>query len=255
MNKIEQYKNWDLKEKEDVKYFQLRLEQEKIECMVITSVGGLSFPSENPDLLKDNLKQIERIFGIKQVNILKQTHSDRSYYMPEDFKFNYSLDGDGLYTDKANVFMGVRIADCLPIFLFNQTKKIIGIVHSGWKGTLQEISKKMILTMRARFNLKPIDISFAFGPSIGQCCYEINSDLAHVFSEFARARNIRNALIEQDNKSYLNLKLINQKILENTGLRNKGIIDLCSFCEKDLLFSSRRKDVNKRNLAIIGYRE
>jgi len=255
MNKIEQLSNWDLKEKDGIKYFQLKLEQEKIQCMVITSVGGLCFPSENPDLLKDNLKQVERIFEIKQVNILKQTHSDRSYYMPEDFKFNYSLDGDGLYTDKANVFMGVRIADCLPIFLFNQTRRIIGIVHSGWKGTLQEISKKMLLTMRARFNLKPVDISFAFGPSIGQCCYEINNDLARVFAEFTRIRNIRGAVKEQDDNFYLNLKLLNQKILENNGLRNKGILNLCSFCEKDLLYSSRRKDVNKRNLAIIGYRE
>lgn len=245
--------NWKLKTKNGVKYFKFYLDYERLQCLFITKIGGLNFPSENPKLMQENLNQIEKNFGIKQINILKQTHSDRFFYVPENFKFNYSLEGDGLFTDQTSIYLGIRVADCLPIYLFSQSKRIIGIVHSGWKGTLQEIGKKIVLKMMGRFNLKSTEINFAFGPSIGACCYEINKDLALVFKEFAKARDVIHAVTERGNKYFLDLKSINEKILENTGVQKAGSIDLCSFCDKDLLFSARRNDLNNRNLALIGF--
>lgn len=249
---------WNLDEKRGIKYFKLTLDNaddEKLQCRFITRIGRLTFPSDNLDLLKENLKSIEQCFDIKQVNILKQVHSDKIFYLGKDFNCNYGLEGDGLFTDQLNVFLGIRVADCLPIYFYNLDKRIAGIVHSGWKGTLKEISSKMVLTITERFNLKPDELNFAFGPSIGACCYEITKDRALIFDEFAKERNLPIGIIRQNNKIYFNLKLINENLLKNLGLIKAGDIDLCSFCQNDLFYSARRSDQHKRNLALIGYKQ
>jgi hypothetical protein len=248
---------WVLEEKEEVKYFRLNFNQpgfEYIFCLFFTRVGGLKFLFEEPEVFTTNLRWVKANFGINNINVLKQIHSDKIYYISKE---NTSADyqkGDGMFTDQPNVFLSVRVADCLPIYFIVPEREIIGIVHSGRKGTIQAISLKMVKTIQEKYKVKINQISYAFGPSIGQCCYEVGKDVADEFKVFVKEHDIANTIIERNNKIFLDLKLINQKLLENLGLEKIGDIDLCSYCNKELLYSARRENLAGRNLALIGYR-
>lgn len=249
--------NWVLEEKQDVKYFRLHFSEEKfrnLQCFFITRVGGLSFDAMKPEVFQQNVKWVQENFKIEQINLLRQIHSDEIFYLSENFQQNYNLKGDGLFTNRPNLYLGVRVADCLPIYLFAPERKIIGIVHSGRQGTLQMIALKMIKIIQEKFNVKPQEICYAFGPAIGQCCYNVTKEVIDQFKPIIRQYNIPQAVIARNEKFYLDLKTINQKILAELELRKIADMEICSFCQKDLFYSARRDKSTERNLAMIGYR-
>lgn len=249
---------WVLEEKQGVKYFQLHFSEKRLknlQCLFITRVGGLSFNAMGPELFKQNLQWVQENFSIGQINLLRQIHSDEIFYLSENFKENYYLKGDGLFTDQPNLYLGVRVADCLPIYLFAPEKKIIGIVHSGRHGTLKLIIRKIINEIKTKFNIDSSAMYYAFGPCIGGCCYEVSSEVIEQFNDIFKEYQITNTTDFRNNKYYLNIKQINQQILEKMGITKIGDIRECSFCHKDLFYSARRDNSTKRNLAVIGYQQ
>jgi hypothetical protein len=44
-----------------------------------------------------------------------------------------ALKADGLLTNKKNLFLSITVADCLPIFLYDPEKEVIGLIHCGWR--------------------------------------------------------------------------------------------------------------------------
>ena len=59
----------------------------------------------------------------------------------KDFNINKKIEADGMMTSLNNVVLGVLTADCAPIFIYDNKKKFVCCLHSGWKGTLKNISK------------------------------------------------------------------------------------------------------------------
>jgi len=249
---------WVLEEKQGVKYFRLQFSETKLKnlvCLFITRVGGLGFNAVQPELFQQNLAWIQKNFNIGQVNLLRQIHSDTIFYLSENFRENYKLEGDGLFTDKPDIFLGIRVADCLPIYLFSPEKKIIGIVHSGRQGTLSLIVLKMIQMMQEKFNGNPNEIYYAFGPSIGLCCYNVSKEIIEQFERIISEYHITGAIDLRNNKSYIDIKKINQIVLEKIGIKEVADIALCSSCSTELFYSARQDNSLQRNIAIIGHRD
>jgi len=80
---------------------------------------------------------------------------------------------DGLITHLPDVPLAVFVADCLPIFLFEPRRHVIGLLHAGWRGTVAGISSKAIGILLENFGVKAEDIIVAIGPHICKECYEV----------------------------------------------------------------------------------
>lgn len=80
-------------------------------------------------------------------------------------------DGDGLLTSLSGLWLTVSVADCLPIYIYERSKKVIGLLHAGSKGTRSFILKNALSILFEQFNSTPKDISLLFGPSICAGCY------------------------------------------------------------------------------------
>ena len=80
---------------------------------------------------------------------------------------------DGLLTNEPGLILTATFADCVPVFFYDPVKKVIGIAHSGWKGTALEIASKMVDRMQSDYGCKVEDILAGIGPSIGMCCKRI----------------------------------------------------------------------------------
>jgi YfiH family protein len=188
----------------------------------------------------------------KDLVCLKQVHSSRIVWVGKhvpvrgcrDFELSLPC-ADGLITDRTDVPLAVFIADCLAVYFFDPRKRIIGLVHAGWRGTAEKISPRLITTLRERFSVSSADLLVAFSPAIRSCCYEVKEDLRSFFPE---------SLIERDGKLFLDLIGENKKQLIAAGIKEENIYDcnICTSCRSNEFFSFRKeKDKAGRMMAAI----
>jgi YfiH family protein len=113
-----------------------------------------------------------------------QVHGSRVAIVDRPDMTREDLEGyDALVTSLPGVSIGVRTADCVPILLYDPGKRVIAAIHSGWKGTVQMISRKVIGILEDRYETKPSDLQAAIGPCIGPESFQVGEDVAAVFKD------------------------------------------------------------------------
>lgn len=155
---------------------------------------------------------------------------------------------DALVTNLRNVSIGVRTADCIPIFLYDRKRKAVAAIHSGWKGTLQRISHSTLLMMRSSFGTIPEDVDAVIGPGICVGCYQIGEEIANVYKETGFPINLVyqwcGGKIDGDISTghHLDLVAANRWLLEQAGVRPERITEsgICTYEDKRL-YSARRE--------------
>jgi YfiH family protein len=206
---------------------------------------------------------------------LKQFHSDVIHVFndaPTD-----PCRGDASITNHPGLLLAIQTADCVPILLVDPKKRAIAAIHAGWRGTLARIAAKTIGKMQMHFGTKPADLLAAIGPSIGGCCYEVGTEVAHQFlSQFPDAPDYFDEFRTGDEPNpiqwlnmmppghqpppkgvLLDLRKANRSQLLTAGLRPQNIhtIDLCTACRPDLLFSYRKQGpASGRLMSVIALR-
>lgn len=211
---------------------------------------NLSFGRGDPDEnVHENYKRICRSAGFEYDSLVasKQIHetvvrkvtkvnAGVGIYKPVDMP-----SVDALVTNDPQVTLVTYYADCTPVFFVDAEKKAIGLAHAGWRGTVGEISKKVVEKMRDEFSSNPEDLVCAIGPVIGKCCYEVSFECAE---EFAKLFTWDSPVITKTDKSdkfMIDLGLANKLILMRAGVKEENIVisDLCTKCNSDLLWSHR----------------
>ena len=86
-----------------------------------------------------------------------------------------------MITNKKNIILTTTNADCILLLFFDPVKKVIANTHSGWKGTLQEISVKTVNKMKEEYGCDPKDIIVCICPSIRKCHFEVDKDVYEMF--------------------------------------------------------------------------
>ena len=89
---------------------------------------------------------------------------------------------DGLVTQDPDIILTLKVADCVPVFLHDPSKNIIGLVHSGWRGTVENIVLNAIQLMEKN-GTETGDIRCILGPAICICCYEVDGEVSKIFDE------------------------------------------------------------------------
>lgn len=145
---------------------------------------------------------------------------------------------DIIFTDRPAVTLYMRFADCVPILLHDPKKRVVGIAHAGWVGTVRGTSKAAIRAMSEHYGSRPEDIQAAIGPSIGADHYEVGLDaIAKVEESFGPAAA---QLVEvRDGKTYLDLWKANRLQLEGAGVQHIEVAGLCTACHLDDWYSHR----------------
>ena len=173
-----------------------------------------------------------------------QIHSNKVQFITEAGVYNKT---DGLICSfDSNLVLLIQTADCVPIFIVDNLKGLMGLVHSGWKGTYQNIITSALSIFFAEGSKKN-NIRVYIGPSIRQCCYEIKEDVSKYFNK--KYINMRN-----DNL-YLNLldKIKDDIISEGIDNHNICSSQICTF--EDQKYYSYRKGDNGRIYSAIGSKE
>lgn len=159
---------------------------------------------------------------------------------------------DGLVTNEPGVPIMTFFADCVPLFFYDPAGNVIAMAHSGWRGTVGKIGRKMIEYMHTEYGSDPSKIICAIAPSICQSCYEVSADVADRFYEVFGEEHGEELLYRKENGKYqLNLHKACEISLLEAGVlpENLDVTDLCTCCNPELLFSHRASNGKRGNLA------
>ena len=159
---------------------------------------------------------------------------------------------DIILTDKPQVTLFMRFADCVPILFYDPKKAVVGIAHAGWLGTVRGAARSAVETMQARYGCKPQDLLAAIGPSIGPDHYEIGPDVIERVRQ-AFGADADRLLETRTGRVYLDLWTANFLQLQKTGMGQIEMAGICTACHVEDWFSHRaEKGRTGRFGALIG---
>ncbi len=220
-------------------------------------------------------------FGTRAANpapdiTLRQIHSDLVFNA--DSLSDLQSEGDALITNKLNLSIGVRTADCVPILLLDSRLRAVAAVHAGWRGTAQEIVRATLRKMHADFGTEPADVYAAIGPCIRECCYEVGEEVAERFrstfpewiptleedaqdgrgvkrptetaNEFLSSLAARGRALCATGKRHVDLAEANRRQMLSAGVPASAIFDMetCTSCQIESFYSFRREPQNPGRL-------
>jgi len=198
---------------------------------------------DSPEKVGRNIDILCGAVGIPRESLLamEQVHSDTVRVVRSRVDDAPEGGHDATITDVPGLAVGVLVADCVPILLFDPVKRVVGAVHAGWKGTVTGLAEKAIGEMARECGSEPADVLAAIGPAIGPCCYEVDERVVGPLRE--RFGDIKGLVTDKGGgKWLLDLWKTNAALLTSAGLAPGNIVSmgLCTSCNSELFYSYRR---------------
>ena len=228
----------------------------------IYSSMNLSFTrGDEEEAVKENYRRIAQAIGFRTedivtsdqthtANVRKVTEADRGkgITVPRDYQ-----DVDGMVTNVPGLILATFYADCVPLYFADPVKRVIGLSHSGWRGTVAKIGKVTVEKMKEEYGCHPEDILAAIGPSICQDCYEVSEDVILEFQKAFEEKYWEKLFYKKKNGKYqLDLWEANHIIFLKAGIKEEHISmpGICTCCNPEFLFSHRASHGRRGNLGI-----
>ena len=203
----------------------------------------------------ENYKTFCTVLGIDYNKLVKanQTHTNcvgvvESAPLKMSVEEDEFKDTDGLVTNVEGVSLASVNADCILLLIYDPVKKVIGNIHSGWRGTFAKIAVNGINKMVERYGSNPADLIVCICPCIRKCHFEVKEDVKNMCEEIFSYTNRLDDIIEYVGKDIdgidkwkIDTVLVTRILLDECGVKSENIYDcgICSFCNKDIVNSCR----------------
>jgi YfiH family protein len=183
---------------------------------------------------------------------LKQIHSDRVHFI--DKVPSKKLSGDALVTSVPFILLTIKTADCLPVLIVDELRRVIAAVHCGWRGTVKKVLEKTIQGLKEHHGSSPSSLLVAFGPCIGPKCYEVGEDVRQSFRDGGFPAGLFQRHPEHPKKFLLDLREANLLQLQSQGVLEENIfvVEDCTHCHNFYYSYRKNKDIKARMLSFIG---
>ena len=210
---------------------------------------SLNCGPSSSDKKKNILKNLEIVSNKikaknKKIILLNQVHSNKFHYIGMHSKLNNKFEGDALVTDRKNTPIAILTADCAPVLIYDDKKKMIAAIHAGWKGSYKGIVKKVVKFMIKK-GCSSKNITAAIGPCISSNNYEVKEDFIKKFIK----KDKKNIIFFKKNKdkNYFSLNKYIHFQLNSLNIKKIDIINKDTFNTKNNFFSARRSISRNEN--------
>jgi polyphenol oxidase len=186
--------------------------------------------------------------SFKEIVLMQQVHGSTVTLVSQSDQGERIAQTDGLVTNEQHIFLGVVVADCVPILLFDSKQKLVACAHAGWRGLTVEIIKEAVFSMLTKGS-RVDDLLVGIGPCIGVCCYTIEENHKEMLLSTLPAW--KDFIEKRERQWFLDLAGVARYQLESLGVLSHHIesMDYCTFTHADM-FSYRRE--RKKGGGIIG---
>jgi len=170
----------------------------------------------------DRLLLIKQVHGIHVA--VKRAGQNPGWTRPE---------ADVIVTEDPLVAVGVRVADCAPVLLYDTVRGAVGAAHAGWRGTASGAAAAAVRAMQREFRSRPSDLIAAIGPCLGACCGEVGPEVVDAFRIGGAERASIAAWFTPGtgDRFFLDLERANRDQLEAAGM-NPTAIFVSGLCTK-----------------------
>jgi YfiH family protein len=159
------------------------------------------------------------------------------------------IKGDALLTSNPGVTLVMRFADCVPIFLFDPTRRVIGLAHAGWRGSIEGIAGIAVRAMAMRYGSLPGDVIAGIGPSICGDHYVVG-EAVQVLAKKKIPQFAKDVFFMRANELHLDLWKLNEIILRETGVKSIEIARRCTACNITEWYSHRAESGKTGRFAV-----
>ncbi len=214
---------------------------------------------DDPALVAENHRRFSQAIGTNpdQMVFCRQIHSDIVKVVTEKDALTHlydanNLEADALVTNCPNLTLAVFYADCIPILLYDPKQKVIGAVHSGWRGTSMGIVQKAVAAMQTQFGSDPAYILAAIGPGICANCFETHQDVPTAMEAYLGRDLIAPFVAELGAGKYaVDLKgiLVQQLLSQGLSSQHISLSPLCTACHLEEFWSHRKLGDQRGNQA------
>ena len=228
-----------------------------------TSAGGVSsgeYRSMNlgyhvGDMDENVDRNRQRLCGLLNLDpghlfVPRQVHGAEILLLEQDFlnagdRQAVMLEGkDALVTSQEGICIAVQTADCVPVLLYAEDKKVIAAIHAGWRGTCNHIVQAAVQEMIRHYGCDPEKIHALIGPSIGPDVFEVGADVYDSFRDNGFDMDAISFFNPVSNKHHINLWETNRLELMKIDVPGQQIevAGICTY-RSDNLFSARRSGI------------
>lgn len=163
---------------------------------------------------------------------------------------------DATYTRDHNLTLLTFHADCCPVLLYSEDQDLIAAIHSGWRGTVNEIVGKTASYLITHEGCNPSGFHAFIGPSLEQRNFGAMDDIIDLVKNMSF-----------DTSSFYKRKDETHYLLDSKGLIKQQLLNLgvpdahievspyCTTEHDDLFFSYRKNKSPYRNITIITMKD
>lgn len=211
-----------------------------------------------PEAVEENKSRLAGALGVKveDFTFTYQTHTTNVAVVREEDRGTRFMETDGMVTNVPGICLVTFYADCVPLYFVDPVKKVIGLSHSGWRGTVHKMGKVTVEKMTEVYGTNPADVVAAVGPSICQDCYEVSEDVIAKFRDSFEKCHWQQLFYQKEEqreagKYQLNLWKANELVLKEAGIPKEqiAVTNLCTHCNPNVLFSHRATGGKRGNLS------
>ena len=230
---------------------------------IASRVGGSSEPpfaglnlglrsGDDPDRVRAHRRRFCQALGIDPADVVagRQVHGAGVALVGSADRGQGTLevdtaipDTDALATADPGVALFLLVADCTPVLLLDPVRRVIALIHAGWRGTAQRVVARTVDRLTEAYGCRPADLLVGIGPVIGPCCYEVDEPVIDGIR--AAQPEAAGALLafKPNGRAQLDLAEANRRQLVATGVRPDQIevAGICTACTTALFYSERRE--------------
>ena len=209
------------------------------------SLNFSAWEGDRPENIHRNWEIIAFAFNLRveQFLIVNQVHGDkvlvieRSHY---DLSRHDRPSYDAIITNRGGLAIGIKTADCVPIFFVDKIRHVVGVAHAGWKGTSLNIAAKVVEALIEQFSCRAADIIAVIGPSIGPCCYQVDEKVFTAMDSQEDRTSIFSRCSDPG-RWMLDLPLTNKIQIISSGVLEENVFSAtyCTSCRRDVFYSHR----------------
>ena len=131
-------------------------------------------------------------------------------------------EADALVTGDPGTVLGVAVADCVPIVLYDPGAHVLACVHSGWRGTVARVAQAALAAM-ATLGARPSSVIAGLGPAIGPDRYQVGDDVSEAVREAFGERATLALRPDGTGRWLLDMWAINRLVLSEAGVAGDRI--------------------------------